>query len=136
MPNPPSLSKDGHLYHGTKSDLIEELASLSPSILRSQQPNCEVFVLDGPTIIHMLKPKNGSTVDDYCKGFLSYVKTFFYHCTRVDVVFDIYLQASLKDGVRKTRGVAPSMDFRGETKVKNWTGFLKNGSNKQGFFSM
>ena len=134
VPNPPSLSKDGYLYHGTKSDLADELAAASPSSLSSEQPRSDAFVLDGPAVIHMIKPKNESTIDEYCETFLSHIQTYFYSCNRVDVIFYIYLQSSLKDGVRETRGVAPSMIVRGTTKVKNWSRFLKNGSNKQSFF--
>ena len=38
VPNPPSLSQDGHLNHGTKSDLADELAAVSPISLSSEQP--------------------------------------------------------------------------------------------------
>ena len=62
------------------------------------------------------------------------MQTYFYNCDRVDVTFDIYLQLSLKDGVREPHGVAPSMIVRRTTKVKNWLHFLNNGSYKQSFF--
>ena len=67
---------------------------------------------------------------------LSHANIFLQHIfiDRVDVIFDIYLQLSLKDGIRETRGVAPSMIVRRTTKVKNWLHFLKNGSYKQSFF--
>ena len=82
----------------------------------------------------MIQPKYGFTTDEYCETFLSHMQTHFYNCDRVDVIFDIYLQLSLKDGVYETRSVAPSMIVRRTTKVKNWLHFLKNGSYKQSFF--
>ena len=82
----------------------------------------------------MLSPKNGSTIDEYCALYLGYVRNFFDHAERIDLIFDVYIQASLKAGVRKKRGVAPPMVVRGITKVKNWGRFLKNESNKQSLF--
>ena len=78
----------------------------------------------------MMKPKIGSTIDEYCETFLSHIQKYFYNCDRIDAIFNIYLQSSLKDGVSENRGVAPSIILRGKTKVKNWSCFLKNGSNK------
>ena len=65
-------------------------------------------------VIHMINPKIGSTIDKYGEIFLSHTGTY-----RVDVIFDIYLQPSLKDGVRKTLVVDLSMTVRGTTKIKN-----------------
>ena len=132
--NPPSISKDGHLYHGTKSDLVEELIATTPLSMSVAQQNTDAVILDGPAIVHMISPKNGSTVEEYCEVFISHIQKFFNVSNRIDVVFDIYMQSSLKEGVRKTRGVAPPMIVRGNTKVKNWSRFLKNDSNKQSLF--
>lgn len=49
-PNPPSISKDGQLYHGKKSDLAEVLGGLSSECLASKQPTSDAVVLDGPAI--------------------------------------------------------------------------------------
>ena len=131
---PPSLSKDGQLYQGSKSDLIDELIATTPLSVSADVPTCDAVVIDGPAVVHMLSPKNGSTVDEYCALYLGYVTKFFDHAERIDLIFDVYIQASLKAGVRKKRGVAPPMVVRGITKVKNWGRFLKNESNKQSLF--
>ena len=132
--NPPSLSKDGHLYHGTKSDLVDVLINTTPLSLSDKKLNTDAVVVDGPAIVHMLLPKNGSIVDEYCESFITYIRRFFNVANRVDVIFDIYITSSLKAGIRKTRSIAPPMIVRGTTKVRNWKQFLKNDSNKQSLF--
>ncbi|XP_066910477.1 multiple epidermal growth factor-like domains protein 10 [Clytia hemisphaerica] len=93
--------------------------------LASEQPTA---------IIHMVAPKNGSTVDEYSKVFAAHVNSYFNDVNRVDVIFDIYLDSSLKEGVRETRGTAPSQIVKGATKISKWSKFLKNSSIKQRLF--
>ena len=40
----------------------------------------------------------------------------------------------MKDGVRASRGVAPTQIIKGNTKIRNWKTFLKNSTNKQSLF--
>ena len=117
------------LYQGSKSDLIDELIATTPLSVSADVPTCDAVVIDGPAVVHMLSPKNGSTVDEYCALYLGYVTKFFDHAERIDLIFDVYIQASLKAGVRKKRGVAPPMVVRGITNEYNWGRFLKNASN-------
>ena len=72
---PPEIMGKQHYekYHWNKSDLVDELAVISPSSLCSEQPRFDAFVLDGPAATYMIKPKNGSMIDEYCKTFLSYL---------------------------------------------------------------
>ena len=74
VPNPPSLSRDGHLNHGTKSDLADELAAVSPTSLSSEQPGC--ICSKWTSCYSHDKTKNGSTTDKYCETFLSHKQTF------------------------------------------------------------
>ena len=134
VPIPPSISKDGHLYHGTKSDLLQELIDTTSLSTSNGIPEVDAVVIDGPAVAHMLEPKSGSTIHEYCEVYLNHIKGYFNKCKRVDVIFDIYVPFSLKQTTRETRRVAPSMIVRGSTKVKNWTRFLKNDSNKESLF--
>ena len=74
---PPSLSEDGNMYHGSKSDLIDELVATTPGCLSDELPLCDAVVVDGPAVVHMLSPKNGSTVEEYCELYLGCVRKFF-----------------------------------------------------------
>ena len=74
VPNPPSLSQDGHLNHGTKSDLADELAAVSPISLSSEQPG---YICSKWTSCYSHdKTKNGSTTDIYCETILSHKHIF------------------------------------------------------------
>ena len=134
VPIPPSISKDGHLYHGTKSDLLQELIDTTNLSTSNDIPEVDAVVIDGPAVAHMIVPKNDSIIDEYYEVYLNHMKGYFNKCKRVDVIFDIYVPFSLKQTTRETRGVAPSMIVRGSTKVKHWTRFLKNDSNKESLF--
>ena len=132
---PPSISKDGHLCHGSKSDLVQVLIDTSEKSTTNDLPEVDAIVIDGPAIAHTITlKKNGSIIDEYCELYIRHIKDCFDTCSRVDVVFDVYIPFSLKEAVRASRGVAPSMIVKGSTKVKNWTRFLKNDENEQSLF--
>lgn len=103
---PPSISLGGELRPGTKSDLIDILESL---VVSTAVPiACEGLILDGAAMMHLLKPRPG------VKTFVSYVhdqiRPFLLHAAermetkRIDIVWDIYSQSSIKDAVRQKRG--------------------------------
>ena len=127
---PPSISKDGELYHGSKADLVQELIETSAESLVAEHPTVDAIIIDGPALVHMIQPKNDCTVDDYYKTYMKYVINFFNHAPRIDMVFDVYLQSSLKEGVRASRGISTTMIVKGNTKVRSWKRFLKNDANK------
>ena len=70
---PPSLSDRGKLKLGTKSDIVRCLED----VIEEQDdttPSVEVVVLDGPAIVHMLKPAAARTFREYAQDvFLPYV---------------------------------------------------------------
>ena len=61
---PPSISKDGHLYHGKKSDLIQELIDTSHLTTSNTLPDVDAVVSDGHAVVHMIEPKHGTTIDE------------------------------------------------------------------------
>ena len=135
MSIPPSISNDGELYHGSKDDLVQELIETSAESLVAEHPTVDAIIIDGPALVHMIQPKNDCTVDDYCKTYTKYVINFFNHAPRIDMVFDVYLQSSLKEEVRASRGISPTMIVKGNTMVRSWKRFLKNDANKQSLFT-
>ena len=54
-------------------DLADEYAAISPP--SSEKPKSDAFVLDGPAVIQMIKPKNRSAIDENSKTFLSGIQT-------------------------------------------------------------
>ena len=101
---PPSLSIGGKLRLATKA----EKRSLNTSIV-------DATVLDGAAVVQMLNPGVAKTFQEYADMvILPYVSNQLTTAKRVDVVWDMYIQVSLKDTTRQKRGtgirrrVAPS----------------------------
>ena len=63
--HPPSISKDGTLYHGKKSDLVQELIDTCQNSVIAEYPNVDGIILNGPAIVHMAKPNNDCTIEEY-----------------------------------------------------------------------
>ena len=131
---PPSLSLLGKLRFGTKSDLVECLEKLCTSC--GEAPVDDVIILDGSAIINMLKPIGVKTLQDYATHvFLPFIKAQLRNVTRIDIIWDVYLEDSLKSTAREIRGrgirrhVAPSNTIPG-----NWQGFLRLADNKTELF--
>ena len=56
-----------------------------------------VLILDGAATINMLKPIGVKTFQDYATHvFLPFIKTQLRKVTRIDIIWDVYLEDSLK----------------------------------------
>ena len=134
---PPSLTRKGVMFHGTKSDIIPCIENELPPAPISR-PAVDAVVMDGPAIIHMIRPGLSLTIQDYiCGRVHQYVLSQLNNVTRVDLVWDIYHPDSLKRGTREARGHGIKVQVKGNTKVpSNWTGFLRVDDNKAGLFSL
>ena len=122
---PPALAKEGHLREGTKSDLLECLQRLC-DISGGAAPNVEAKVLDGSVTVKLLCPKGCKTFSDYASTvFLPYINDQKQDCKQLDIVFDVYLENSLKRGTRERRGFGNRHIVSGSTPILgNWQGFL------------
>ena len=135
---PPSLSKDGDLYLGTKSDILtilEKLIDAPPGPVR-----CDGVVYDGAALVHVLRPRLAKKFGDYwpldLKPSISRDARNL-GAERVDFVFDNYDALSLKRTTREQRGsrvrrrVLPQNDM-----PRNWQDFMRNPSNKKDLFQL
>ena len=104
QPYPPSLSNNGSLRFGSKSDLLACLENLVGS--KDQCPPVDARVLDGAAIVQMLAPAPCRTFDDYTEQiFVPYVVSQLSHVSRLDLVWDQYATSSLKAATRAKRGI-------------------------------
>ena len=133
---PPSLSDRGKLKLGTKSDIvrcledaIEEQDGITPSV--------EVVVIDGPAIVHMLKPPAARTFREYVQDvFVPYIEHQLDNAQRVDVVWNDYRSDSLKAQTRGMRGKGIRRRVEPNNAVpKNWAEFLRINENKAELFA-
>lgn len=84
--------------------MIQKLIVTSEDVL-SEHHSVDAVIIDGPAIVHMTQPKSGCTVDEYCKIYMNYVVKFFNKKNRINIVFIVYLESSLKEGFHASRDV-------------------------------
>ena len=113
---PPSLSKYGKLHQGTKSDLTDCLETLCTSI--GESPLVDIIIVDGAAVINMLKPASATTFKEYAtQVFIPYIKSQLSYTTRIDVVWDVYKEWSLKAATREKRGKGQRRRVAAENKI-------------------
>ena len=119
-PFPPSLSHDGKLRFGKKSDLMNILAKDTHN---DPPDSIEMKLLDGAAVVHFLPTTNIVTFDEYAD--------------RVFVpVWDTYIPNSIKESIREKRGKDVRRKVAGKNKLRgNWTDFLHDPANKQELFA-
>uniref|UniRef100_UPI00358FF46D uncharacterized protein n=1 Tax=Myxine glutinosa TaxID=7769 RepID=UPI00358FF46D len=131
---PPSLSQLGKLRFGTKADLTECLEKLcKPS---GEAPVADVIILDGAAIVNMLRPVGTKTFQEYATlVFLPYIKAQLRNVSRVDIVWDMYIQGSLKSTAREKRGKGIRRHVTAANTIPgNWQEFLRLDNNKTELF--
>ena len=128
---PPSISEFGNIRQGTKSDLLKCLSSVAQL---PYTPECTIF--DGAFLLHTLQPSAAMKFIDYAANvFLKAIHTELKSSKRIDVVWDRYPTASLKDSTREKRGSGKRVKVSAHTKVPNkWKEFLRNKGNKTELF--
>ena len=133
--SPPSLSQNGNLYQGSKSELLTKC--LEPlSVVTDECPSVEVVIIDGAALVNMLKPGTSRTFNEYAATvFLPYICRQLETVQRIDVVWDIYIKDSLKGTTREKRGKGLRRRVEGRNTIpKNWQMFLRVDENKTELF--
>ena len=133
---PPSISDQGNLrLPKKKSELTECLQALT--VPQSQVPsNLNVVIIDGAAVVNMVKPGTERTFFEYAAGsFIPYIRAQLSHVTRLDIVWDDYLENSLKATTRGKRGSGVRQRVAADIKLpRNWKEFLRVDQNKQELF--
>lgn len=97
-PWPPALSEHGNLYlPSQKSDL---LCLLDSEPQHESPTSFQAKILDGAAIVHSLPTSNAATFG----VFLPWTKRQLQDCNRIDIVWDIYKEDSIKEATREKRG--------------------------------
>ena len=127
---PPSLSDGGGLRLGSKSDLLSCLEKVHSGYTESPKVTCTI--IDGASVIQMLKPSSVKTFDDYAHVvFIPYLTRKLESLSRLDLVWDCYLPDSLKAATRAKRGTGIERRVVGDAAIpRNWQNFLRVDSNK------
>ena len=131
---PPALSDGGKLHLGNKSDLLACL--IDQSEYQSDTPVISNVIIDGAVIVQMLKPAAVKNFDEYASQiFIPYILLQFQNATRVDLVWDRYMESTLKSTARAKRGKGIRRRVASGTPIPgNWQDFLRVDSNKTDLF--
>lgn len=131
---PPSLAQDGELYTGVKSQLMDVLEENITTA--ANDPDSDALVIDGAAMVNSKPPRDSSTFDDYAHDtILPYIDSCLRKYLRVDIVFDVYIQDSLKASTREKRGSGVRRKVVGTVKTpKAWNSFLRDNDNKTELF--
>jgi len=99
-----------------------------------ERPSVEVVVLDGAAIVNMLSPGKCKTFKEYAETvFIPYVISYrAQNVKRIDLVWDRYLENSLKQGTREARGTGARRRVCDNAAIPlNCKSFLRLDDNKQ-----
>ena len=131
--SPPALSCHGKMRTGQKSKLIT-CVEVSTKV---ERPPVDAVVLDGAAIVNMLPPGKCKTFKEYAETvFLPYIVNFrAQNVKRIDLVWDRYLENSLKQGTREARGTGTRRRVCDNAAIPlNWKSFLRLDDNKKELF--
>ena len=83
-------------------------------------------------MLYAFPPPKGFTFRQYAQRLKSILEGFFEDYKRIDLVFDVYRDDSLKNALRQTRGKGARRRPSPEVKVPdNWSMFLRDNQNKE-----
>ena len=138
---PPSLSDQGKLRSGTKSDVLACLPGMPGPGRSPATMNASVVVFDMAAVIHMIKPTRASVFGEYTQmQLLPFMHSQMTDSTtRVDAVWDTYEETSLKSQTRIKRGGTAVRRTRVYAQIPlpkgaQWQAFLKDCENKDELF--
>ena len=91
-----------------------------------------IILLEGQVMVNMIKPENCTTFEEYVeRNIIPYIESYFKNVSRIDLIWDVYHDKSLKNITRKKRGTSFKRIVSNRTSLPpNWAAFLKNNFNK------
>ena len=127
---PLSLAEpDGTLKKTAKSRLLHAIEGETPPVDMLQKENA--FIADGMAYVRQIKV-SGLTFDQFSTKLLSTIINSSCFATRIDVVFDVYLDVSIKDVERHRRstGEIAVKKIVSSAPIKQWGQLLSSGDFK------
>jgi hypothetical protein len=102
----------------------------------SSEPVADTLIIDGAALVNSKPPNMSATFDDYANDVIvPCIESYAQRHSRIDVVFDVYYDDSLKGETRKKRGTGARQTVTGNARPpKSWNTFLRCDQNKTDFF--
>ena len=134
---PPYISIFNELRSGNKADLLKYLEKKADSPTLSEPPQSDTVIIDGPATVNVLKSDGGMAFKGHAVNkFTPRISRLLSNVKRTDVVFDVYLEDSLKSTAHLHCGQGSRKRVRDIYKVpSNWKSFLCHSENKTELFS-
>ena len=71
----------------------------------ADEMSVDCIIIDGAALTNMIKPSGATTFQDYAnQKFTPHIKKQLLRSKRVDIVWDVYIENSLKFSARQKRG--------------------------------
>ena len=133
---PPSLSNLGKLRLPRKKLELVECLQANVNLQSSMPTDINTIIIDAAAIVNMTKPGVEKTFSGYAeKSFLPFIEAQLCHADQVDIVWDEYIQNSLKATTRSHRGTGVRRRVTPTNQLpRNWSSFLREDSNKRELF--
>ena len=121
---PSATAESNELRMGNEADLLEPLEVMCEK--PGEMPSVDCVILDGAAVFQSLDPcrTNGqvTTFEEYAtKAFLPYVFKQVRSVSRIDVIFDVCKEDSLKSHTRQIRETGKPVQVAPTTRILlNW----------------
>ena len=124
------------LRGGNKADLAKCLSDASSQT--AVQLSVDAIILDGAVVVQMLQPTAVSTFEEYFDSVVGpYILRQLENFNRLDIVWDVYKDDSLKKLKRSKRGSGQRRTVLLSTRIpSDWKGFLRVSDNKDELFQL
>ena len=90
--------------------------------------HCTAVFFDGAALVHIPKPGIAKRFDNYyCDVFVPHIIRWLERVNRIDVVWDVYIDGSLKTSTRQNRGMGNRRQVMPHVRIpQNWQGLNEN----------
>lgn len=121
---------DGSLRKTNKATLMNSIGETIPPV--ETLPKRSACIVDGMSVVQKLNVQS-NTFAEVSNSVLKSVLREGDTSQRIDVVFDVYLETTIKDMERQNRGSGTGIKFNTIVpghKIKKWRNFLSEADNK------
>ena len=103
MSHESSLTKDGEMFHGDRSDIVDCIVPKEHT--HKKHPSVSCMIIDGAALVRKLQTIFSATFGEYIECELKRnILAKFAFVDRIDLVFDQYGVDSIKNATRDARG--------------------------------
>ena len=130
---PESLTKNGEMYHSTKSQALKIFDAVNPSLSSNVQEDPDVIIMDFSALINAQAAiTNVKIFGEFSQEIISTIRKSKARL-RIDIVCDSYHKQSLKSQTRSVRGDGQELAFDTNTPlpIDICNTFLRNNENKK-----